>query len=331
MMEERIELKPICEGYKKGTDSYCLNNVEGSKDELCSLDTMFRCVEYIRLYEPTLSYSSIKNLYCWRKFYWSYIVGIQRIEKPWPMMLGSLADQYLNIIHGNLKPTINISSYKNDSDEYPANIEALRNLFKAYKEKFGEMKGQSQVSNVWWEPGYPKLKCIIDLITNLKTEEGNKTIGYEFKYTSRPEIFGSRLTVEDQFSAEFLTNPQLQRITLRAIQVPQLRQGKNESISDYGKRVYGDFMSRPFYYINDKSFWRSEFNLDEFKAKLRMIASELKQKIEDSGGSAYSFRKVSGPATCFSDHTGKATSVCEFLEICTSGVVSEKLYTQREK
>jgi hypothetical protein len=126
--------------------------------------------------------------------------------------------------------------------------------------------------------------------------------------------------------------PDLQRITLRAIRVPELRQGRRETLRDYKDRVYHDFKSRPLYYVKDTSFWRNEFNYLEYKEKIKQVRDDIRRYIEFGGKEA--FYQSNGPSTCFGDTTGKATSTCPFLEICESGLDGERLvllYEQRSK
>jgi len=322
-------MQPICEGFQKAQDRPCVHSI-GDKFDFCELPEMFRCVEFIRRNEPTLSYSTIRDSFCKRKLYWSYIAGIQLMIKPLPMKLGEIAGEILNYLHNEkmkdrfpvkLEPSITDSSKDSDGN-LPFQIMSMLGLFKGYKEKeFDSVKGITQSRFEWREEGYPHIIGYMDLKTYDR-------IGYEFKYSSKPDAYKEKFIVQDQVATYFLGNPSLERITVRAIQVPQLRLAKNESLEDYQDRVYKDFLARPLHYINDTSFWRNEFNYDEIREKYKMIANEIQRFIE-LGGMKY-FYQSNGPNTCFGETTGTAMSNCQYLPICESGVVSDQLYKKRE-
>ncbi len=330
-MKIETKIEPACEGYKPlGQGVLCVHNIDPDKDptgEFCSLPEMFKCLWFYQRFEPTLSHSSLKNIYCWRKFWWSHMVGLSLIEKPMPMVCGSIASAYLDHFHSRspLSFKFDFSPYRNVDGNMHGDIYKVIATMRGYSLVPGmvDMKGKVQHHCKWWEPGYPKLQGYMDLL------QYEDHIGYEFKYTSRPEIFGQKLAVESQFCAYFLMNPELQRITLRAIQVPNLRQGKNELMKDFAARVTHDVISKPKQYIIDRSYWRNEFNFDEYKEKLQKVMKDMRSRIEEGGGLG-SWYKVDGPNTCYGDHTGLKASPCEFLSICTNGVVSEMLYKQRE-
>lgn len=323
-------MQPICDGFQKDSSKPCIHSID-SKGDFCDLPEMFRCIEWIRRNEPTLSYSTIRDSFCKRKLYYSYICGIELIVKPLPMRLGEIAGKYLDYLHNQIQSTPptnfppSIVPYfiklKDEDGNLPIQIEALIGLFQGYHEKeFDSTKGQTQAYFQWMEEGYPQIHGYIDLV--------EETWGYEFKYSSRPEIYNSKFIVQDQIATYFLGDPSLERITLRAIQVPQLRLGKNETHENYRERVHQDFLSRPLYYIKDYNFWRSEFNYDELREKYKMIANEILGFIE-LGGKKY-FYQSNSPNTCFGETTGTGISNCEYLDICNSGVVSDQIYKKRE-
>jgi len=252
-------------------------------------------------------------------------MGIQLIVKPLPMRLGEIASDILNCLHdesGKSNPP-DLNQFRNEEGELPYQIEALLGLFKGYETKeFDAIKGVVQPRFEWWEAGYPHIIGYGDLATY------ESHIAYEFKYTSRPEAYQNKFIVQNQIATQFLGIPSINRITLRAFQVPQLRLAKNESLADYRERVYQDFLARPLHYIHDTSYWRNEFNYDELREKYKMVAREIQNFIE-LGGINY-FYQSNGPSTCFGDTTGSNTSNCEYLPICESGVISDLIYKKRE-
>jgi len=322
-------MQPICEGFQKGQNSPCIHSI-GEKFDFCALPEMFRCSEWLRRNEPILSYSTIRNSICKRKLYWSYIAGIQLIVKPLPMRLGEIAGKMLDYLHNEkmvncfpvkLYPAM-IDSLKDGDGNLPYQIMAMLGLFKGYHEReFDSMKGITQSHFKWSEEGYPHITGYMDLKTYDK-------IGYEFKYSLKPDAYSEKFIVQDQLATYFLGNPMLERITMRVIRVPGLRFAKNETPEDHQERVYKDFLNRPMHYVIDTSFWRSEFKYDEIREKYKMIASEIQRYIE-LGGMKY-FYQSNGPNTCFGETTGTNVSNCEYLPICESGVVSDQLYRKRE-
>lgn len=317
-------MQPICEGFLKGEDKPCVHSV-GEDNQFCDLPIVFRCTEFIRRLEPTLSYSTIRDSFCKRKLWLSYVAGYQLKIKPLPMRLGILASDFLNYYHDREEKSSfpSLSQFENEEGVLPSQIAAMVGLFRGYTaKKFDTMKGTVQPYFKWREDGYP----IIHGYGDLAIYEGK--IGYEFKYTKRPDAYSTKFIVQDQIATQFLGMPSIERITLRAIHVPDLRLAKNESIEEYTQRVMQDFISRPLHYIHDISFWRSEFNYDELREKYKMISQEILRYIE-MGGMKYFFQS-NGPNTCFGDTTGMAVNNCEYLDVCTSGVVSEQIYKKRE-
>jgi hypothetical protein len=319
-------MKPICDGFIQSEKKPCAHSV-GDDFQFCDLDCVFRCTEWLRRFEPTLSYSTIRDSYCKRKLWLSYVAGYQLKVKSLPMRLGEIAGWFLNYLHdkdeSDLQPIIPLDGLRDDEGNLPIQVEAIRGLFKGYKEReFSTLKGKTQSYFQWREDGYPQIHGYLDLAVY------KEKIGYEFKYTKKPDAYSTKFIIQDQIATYFLGSPSLERITLRAIQVPELRLAKNESHDDYRERVYQDFLSRPLHYIRDTSFWRSEFNYDELREKYKMISQEILRYLE-MGGMKY-FYQSNSPQTCFGEGTGTAVSNCEYLEICSSGVVSELIYKKRE-
>jgi len=278
----------------------------------------------MRRKEMKLSYSSCKDFtMCKRKFWWSYIAGLELIEKPMPMLMGSIMSQHLDAIHSKDNPPIAYDWTHHIIEEaaMPIQLHGLRGLIKGYAEKFGEMKGSTQVEFEWREDGFPRVHGYMDMTYH-------NTIGYEMKYTARQEAY-SKFAIQDQLATYFLGNGAIERITLRAILVPQLRQGRNEAPEDYEERVYQDFLHRPGYYVKDTNYWKEEFNYIELKIKLQMIAQDIYRYLE--AGTIDAFYQSNGPNTCFGDTTGRATINCPYLSICVNGVVSEGMYQKRQR
>lgn len=75
------------------------------KSGFCTLSNHFRCLEYVTRNEPALSYSAVSDYAaCHRKFYWSWMCGIEALEKPWAMQLGLYASTILGWLHDQKMP-----------------------------------------------------------------------------------------------------------------------------------------------------------------------------------------------------------------------------------
>jgi hypothetical protein len=101
-----------------------------------------------------------------------------------------------------------------------------------------------------------------------------------------------------------------------------LRPGKDEPLSAYRERVEDDFKKRPKFYINDKSYYRNEFDLDSVKARAKKIAEDIRRYL-DHVDAINEFFQTIGPSTCF------MPGPCWYEPICSSGVISPILYTKR--
>ncbi len=304
----------VCQFWSNSFKNPCDKYLKGG---YCTLPFQFRCIEYIRKNEVKMSYSSMLDASaCKRKYYYSAILGIELVKPPIRMQMGRIASDLLDVIHNQGSSYVQIDRYFDQfaigDDELNNELAAARGLFKAYiKLPASEMRGKTQCHWEWSEDGYPKLHGYLDVLEI-------ETIGWEFKYTARPINF-TKFTISDQLSTYFLGNPELQRMTLRTIQVPMLRRSKEEDIEDFAERITKDVLSRPRHYVNDSNYWRNEFNLDEVKDKSKWLVAEIKEYADHGIYRFYQNRQA-----CF------FPSQCQFYQICDSGVISEQLYRKRE-
>ncbi len=313
------ELQTICPDIDRGI-SPCAHYILGGH---CTLDKHFLCLEYLRHNAPTLSYSSMKEfISCHRKFWYGHIMGLTLKEKSIRLLMGSIADKILQGLHSStsnydhesvLKTYINDNRSGDPDDPGIAELWAMLGLFNGYVLKeFHAMKGITQFAFKWQEPEYPTLRGFIDLAIL------EDKIGYEFKYTKNADWY-RKYNISDQLCAYFIGAPSLERITLRAISVPLQRLGANEQPWDYADRIRKDFMRRPFHYVHDQSYWRSEFDLTSYMNRAKMIAKEI-VSYSDMGIDAF---YMNAPTACF-------VPLCDFLSICENGVISEEIYSCRK-
>jgi len=327
---------PICIAYLSDPDKPCYHYINPG---LCAHPLLFRCIEFIRVKEPTLSYSSMQTFICPRKFWLGHIGGYEAVEKPMPMRLGGLASDILDQLHSKIPLVDNATigdlvvgfSGKNgftldDEGFYPFQVEALHSVFRAYinLNKHAE-KGTTQAKFSWHEDGYPEVIGFIDMLNY------QDYIGWEFKYTQKDDAY-TKFTLQDQLSTYFLAHPKVQRFTVRTILNPvgTIKLSKNEKIDIYRDRVYQDALARPRHYFKDQSYFRNEFDLEQHKAKIRGIADDILRYIEKGQGDMNAFYQKNTPYTCFLQSGNGPAGHCEFLKACETGVISETLYKRRE-
>jgi hypothetical protein len=316
-----------CLGYDPSKKP-CAKFLEGG---FCTLPSIFRCTEYVKIHEPTLSYSSIRLFsHCKRAFWYDWVMGLESMEKSLPLLMGTIASEVMAHLHSGITPLGHVriianmaKNYIQDGERVVAWPYAMIGFFNGYVALgYHTMRCRSEVNFTWSEPNYPKITGRIDRIPypDHTTESiSPDTIAYEDKYSQRPEWY-EIYTLKDQLTTYFLGVNTLQRITARIMVHPDLRLGKNESPSDYAKRVEADVVARPKHYIRDLNFWRTEFDYKAYKWKMRMIANEI------VGLMKYGFDAFYQDAqACFSPP-------CQFKPICSSNdVISDTLYKKKTR
>ena len=293
-------------------------------DGFCSMKNRFRCIEWLKR-NSMLSYSSIsKYNKCKRCFYYYYIEGLELKDKPLTPFLGGLVHNYLSVYHSNNEDT---------KSKYSDIIEnKLRELYLKYIDV--DNPEPYIVSNIISATTIGIFYCDI----NKNLEQGdveyeivNKDIGlkgiidlysndkiYDWKYTGSPSSY-SRLSTELQAIIYFMLLPDVRQFTLRLIRKPSLKIAKNENVEEFSERLLNDIKRRPAHYIENITFWRSEYNIPEKKGEIDIICNEIKSKVRN--GSLENFYK---------EYTCHYLSVCDYYSICNSGVISEDEYTRRE-
>ncbi len=311
----------------------CTSYVKGG---FCSRPDLFRCLEYIKVHEPAISFSAIKDFtQCHRKYWYAWGQGIELIEKSRALRLGSMADQILSCLHDSrnvgLNPTpeeqytkmINAEIEKTidpeDSDSVgDLDLWKMKALFDGYIELDRHtLKGITQHEFRWNEVEYPKLHGYIDL--TLREDK----FGDEFKYTNNPDWYSERWNMNDQLSAYFIGMPDLEQFRVICLVPPALKMKKNETITKFYARMREDVIQRSItaYFITT-TFWRSEFDLEAYKRKAKMVSEEIMHYIvQDPIKLADPFYQ--NLSACYSPYE------CDFIHICRSGVMPENLYKKR--
>lgn len=299
----------------------CVSYLKGG---FCSLPGHFRCLEYIKRKTPDMSYSSMRDYTtCRRKYYLGNIQGVERIKLPVRMAMGSIASGCTDIIHDSVNPGRDfhpaIEAYKKEFTELeyeiPDELIKIEGFMEAYQElAVSKEKGRTQYHWKMSDLDGVSVHGYMDLV--IDTDE-NGGYGYEFKYTGKPASY-TKFTVMDQVGLYFLGST-LERIVIRCLQVPQLRSGKKEAPSEFKKRVTNDVLARPKHYVVDTSYWRHEFDLEGIKARVNVIGKEIGELLQHGVDFFY---QTGDRGRCFD---------CWYLDICSTGVISDTLYKKRER
>lgn len=293
---------------------------------MCNRRDMFRCVEYMKANEPTMSYSALRDyVTCPRKYYYSVIRGLQLLNPPVRLMAGKIMSECLDQIHASSptsKYTEILNKYKEQYSDPKADPEKVYNLELCRIEGFlrayvlmpvSEEKGITQYEFRWKKrEGYPVIHGYMDLARDLDGEGG---YGYEFKYSGNDNW--GKFVVAGQLGTYFLgTN--LERITLRILKVPGIKPKRGEKTDEYIDRVQEEVSGSSKEYVRDFSYWRNEFDLDALADKYKMLANEIYERLRV------------GERAFYLTENQDAHFRCDYLNICESGVISEQLYTKRE-
>ncbi len=319
-----------CDDYCDAPGQPCAHYIQGG---YCTLGNHFRCPEYILHNEPPLSFSAIDSYsQCHRKFYWNWLVGLETVEKSWALQLGSHAAKILGWLHDSridieksvelyndyIQELIRVSTDPEDSDLKYGHVDfwKMKAMFDAYiKLDFHTMRGITEYEFRWNELEFPKVHGFIDLVQLVTYEEH---FAYEFKWTGNPDNYG-RFENGEQYTAYMIGDDKINRITNRCF-VPPLTSPKkatkkqsSESMLDYYQRTYDDVLNlnKTKYFI-DRTYWRSEFNLEAYKIKSKRVASEIMRYLDEGTiDPFYQNRKA-----C------RSPFMCDFLRVCENDIAN---------
>jgi len=314
------------------------------KKGLCTLGNHFRCPEYIIRNEPALSFTAIDDYsICHRKFFWGWYHGLQLVEKSWPLQRGGWASKILGWLHSSkLTSEEAVSKYKifieelikqttNPEDENKLyghiDIWKMKAIFDVYIEmEMHTLKGTTEYEFRWNEPDLPKVHGFIDLVEFVAYDH----FGYEFKWTSDADNY-RKFVIEDQLRAYFIGDPDINRMTVRCFVPPDTRQKSNtkkqlgESIFDFYERMMVDIRKTATErYFVDRTYWRTEFDLEDYKNKAARTAKEIINYLKEGGIEPFYQNKKA----C--DHPFN----CDFKSICENGIkdpFAMEIYKRRNK
>lgn len=297
------------------------------KDQYCSLDNFFLCIEARKRKAPHISHSELSTYgKCYRMWWLSYMVGLERVNPPIRLLAGKIFSECLDqLLSNNPQSTYQqviqkYSSYKDEKGEFPRELLMITAWMEALEQlPISEEKGETQYEAWTNDLDYPRVHLFMDWVRKDGDEEPR--IGKECKYTGNMDNW-NKFVITPQFGTYFWGVPTLERLDLVLFKVPQLKikKGKNEeSPEEFKDRVKKEILLNKLEYIEKKSFWRNEFDINAIKSRYQTMTKELYDRLE-KGESA--FWMTDNRETCFR---------CDFLEICSNdGIVSEQLYKKKE-
>jgi hypothetical protein len=297
------------------------------RDQYCGLDNFFLCIEARKRKAPRISHSELSTYgKCYRMWWLSYVVGLERVNPPIRLLAGKIFSECLDQLLSN-KPQSTYqeviqkySSYKDEKGEFPRELLMITAWMEALEQlPLSEEKGETQYEAWTNDLDYPRVHLFMDWVRKDGDEEPR--IGKECKYTGNMDNW-NKFVITPQFGTYFWGVPTLERLDLVLFKVPQLKikKGKNEeSPEEFKDRVKKEILLNKLEYIEKKSFWRNEFDINAIKSRYQTMTKELYDRMQ-VGESA--FWMTDNRETCFR---------CDFLDICANdGIVSEQLYKRKE-
>lgn len=282
----------------------------------CSKPDYFRCVEYMINNEPIISYSAMRNfLRCEKLYYYTNILGLERVEKSDALKIGKYVDSVLS------QKKIDIIGEENTLwlQKARAIIEGMNTL--GITKHIVNTNFESQKEFTIQQDGVPQIHGFIDF-----SHTSNKFF-LELKTTSKPDTYQDKFLIEDQIGTYFLSNLDYQFCVMLIIRTPELVYNENkENLQKYYNRCFDDITKRPRHYFIGYNyetnrfgvkFYRQEIDTDELVKRYKWTVREIQQCAKKD---YFPLRKGS----CF------FPIKCDFYKACSVGI-SEDRYKKREK
>ena len=308
----------------------------------CTKEQYYRCLAHNG--QIPLSYSSVQSfLTCHYLYYLQAIRGIQTRDpaKSSPLKMGTLWDAVLTKHYGGINRETglpyDIPGIINKYEIAPRDVAKVRGLYRAYK-----------MLEIQIDPDY-ELQTKINLKLDFDQVWGGGSpveiliTGYydrkypdrfiENKLSGRPDNYLDPWFIQSQIGTYFLADPSLLSCTMEIARTPDLKStGKNKEEDDdiYGERVYQDAISRPSHYFlgynqdthhYGKKFFRTEFNLEELKARYIHIFREYWEARLFNGW-------YKNDRACNNILPGIK---CDMISVCRYNNMSETVYQIRQR
>lgn len=309
----------------------------------CKLSNKYyRCVAHKN--QIPSSHSMLQNfLTCHHLCYLVNFRGIQMLDSAMSpaVKMGALWDAALGSIYGGIDkdtgkpydiPAL-IKRYEIDS----RSLAKVRGLFRAYQklevqvEPGGivqkEIDMRISFDRVWGD-GVP-----VEVIVTGYYDRWYPTSFVENKLTSRPDNYQDPFFIQSQVGTYFLADPSLQFCIMEIARTPDLKskgQFEGESDEQHEERIYQDCLKRPGHYFigwdmkthtYGRKYFRTEFNLDEIRARYLHIFREYWEANQFDGW--YKNDRV-----CSQILPGIE---CDMKQLCRYNNMSESLYRIRQR
>lgn len=307
---------------KKPCDSYI-------KDGFCNSPQYFRCSEFLKHKEPTLSFSAVNTfMRCPKMYYFSNILGLQ-VKAEYcsdALKIGSAVDGYITHIRTNF---ILEQLWNAKVNAICKAFDILFNITDIDRNYSGQREFHYQ------EDGYPQIHGFIDLHAN------DNTHFIELKVGRNPDFYLNPFFMRSQLGTYFLSNPDYKYGIVWAIRVPQLKsigQFKDETLEDYKDRCVRDMLVRPNHYFpgynkSDNTFgihfYRTAFDIKEDENQYEMSLEGLKKRYR-----AMAWRIQKCAEVEYWDNDGTACLhpfECNYKRVCDTGKISDSIYEYRMK
>jgi hypothetical protein len=288
----------------------------------CTQGARFFCEEAMKHRLPSISYSRLSDfIHCKRRYYHAVIEGLSvKLERlPEPIKLGRAWDA---ITRGKYESTFDPNLEIDRPALSPVQAAKINGLKRAF-EDLGIYINKDRLIACQYRVTTQILRT--NLVGIVDRAYGDHLV--ETKLSARPEFYQQRENIAYQLGTYFLANDEWDYAIVEITRTPFLKLKDGEEPDAYEERVYGDVISRPGHYFlgwDRKTrtfgtrFWRSEFDLDEIHSTYCHVLREIRETVER--GSWYpNYLACHVPAPC------------PYLSIKRSGVVSEKIYTRRNR
>ena len=138
-----------------------------------------------------------------------------------------------------------------------------------------------------------------------------------FDHKIRGDLEKSIVADMDQIQMYFFLDPEAEQFVLNVLAKPwRMRLKKNEELEEFRKRVLTEMLAYPKKYFARTHYYRSEFDLEQWKKEMQITIAEMESKSKE-----IEFYPRD-PKACYAFG-------CDYMPICETGVVDEKLYKKK--
>jgi len=254
------------------------------------------------------SFTRLKTFSTCRRKYWiSYVKSIEPIEKPPWLLVGIAGHDLLR-----KQESAEVLELREKDEEQFQRLLCLTEAFFSQAE-FRFLNSERSI----WEFTVSRSIEVADKVYEFRgyldlLPKGleDPRYGVEFKFVSTLPEEQELLGYQDQLKTYFWLAPFLEKLQLVFLRKPKIRRQKTETWEEFQSRLTSSLNRLPGDYFESFTFYRSEFDLKQFKKELAYKLSE----IERNEGNFEAYYPNCGFLNC------------EFHEICLTGQVSWDLF-----